>query len=67
MVAPRELADRHGLGMQTPLLALSRALRARAVGNGWAKPGLSRTGPGVDQEIRAISVAATLAERAEFS
>jgi hypothetical protein len=25
MIAPRELADRHGLDMQTPLLTLSRA------------------------------------------
>jgi hypothetical protein len=39
MVAPRELADRHGLDMRTPLLtcALMHALRGAEKG----KPGLS--------------------------
>jgi hypothetical protein len=32
MVAPRELADRHGLDMRTPLLTLSRALRCTRCG-----------------------------------
>lgn len=32
MIAPRELADRHGLDMQTPLLMLSRALRCTRCG-----------------------------------
>jgi DNA-directed RNA polymerase subunit RPC12/RpoP len=32
MIAPRELADRHGLDMQTPLLTLSRALRCTRCG-----------------------------------
>ena len=32
MVAPRALADRHGLHMQTPLLTLSRALRCTRCG-----------------------------------
>ena len=32
MITPRELADRHGLDMQTPLLTLSRALRCMRCG-----------------------------------
>src|SRR5436853_6244156 len=52
MIAPRELADRHGLDMHTPLQTLSRALRCTRCGEGRGKAGLSRTatGPGVDRK-----------------
>jgi len=38
MIAPRELADRHGLDMHTPLQTLSRALRCTRCGEGRGKP-----------------------------
>ena len=38
MIAPRELADRHGLDMRTPLQTLSRALRCTRCGEGRGKP-----------------------------
>jgi hypothetical protein len=38
MIAPRELADRHGLDKHTPLQTLSRALRCTRCGEGRGKP-----------------------------
>ena len=43
MIEPHELAQRHGLDMQTPLLTISKAMRSRAVGLGGDAAGRSRT------------------------
>ena len=44
VIAPRELADWHGLDMLTPLLTLSRALRCARWGERKGQAGSSRTG-----------------------
>jgi hypothetical protein len=52
MVAPRELADRHGLDMQTPLLVLSRALRCTRCGERKVKARLEPHGYGSRRQIK---------------
>ena len=42
MIAPRQLADRHGLDMRTPLLTISRALRCTRCGE---RKGYARLAP----------------------
>ena len=49
MIAPRELANRHGLDMQTPLLTLSRALRCSRCGERKGQARLEPHGYGARQ------------------